>query len=80
MGAKLKVAGLIFLFFAAIVAMWYGAIFIVFLARWHKLWGVLLLAIGFRTMILILDNTLERPPPWTKRPWERPWEKETPGS
>jgi hypothetical protein len=61
---------------AAFGAMCVGAIYVVIGVAWGKLGGIALLAGGFRAAILFLDLVWERPPQFTKRPWERPWEDE----
>jgi hypothetical protein len=64
------------LLIAACGAMCVGAVLLVVGLLWQKAVGLLLLAGGFRAVILFLDVVWERPPQFTKRPWERPWEKE----
>jgi hypothetical protein len=64
------------LLFGGIIALWYGTAWVVFGVRWAKLFGVALMLLGGRLVILVLDLTFGRPPAFSERPWERPWEEE----
>ena len=57
-------------------AMCLGAVFVVIGALWEKAVGLALVAGGFRVGILFLDVVWQRPPALSKRPWERPGERE----
>ena len=55
---------------AAVAAMPTGVAMVVLKDGWGKVLGLVLLVGGFRLMILVLDLTWERPPQFSKRPWE----------
>lgn len=79
MAAALRIArivALVALVFAAITALWYGTVMILFAANWAKAAGVLLMLAGGRAFVFVLDATFGRPPQFSDRPWERPWEDE----
>lgn len=61
-----------------VVAMWFGAMWIVFGVRWGKLWGFAQLFGGMRAVIASYDLMWERPPQFSKAPWHRPWEQQNP--
>ena len=60
------------------VGMWYGAAWLVFGVKWGKLLGFGLLFGGMRSIIAAYDIMWHRPPAFSKRPWERPWEQDNP--
>jgi hypothetical protein len=64
------------LLIAAVLAIAYGAFFIVFGIDWGKLGGAALVAVGFRGVVLVLDLIWERPPQFSRYPWRRPWVRE----
>jgi hypothetical protein len=64
------------LLLAAFAAMCIGTVLLVVGMLWEKAVGLGLLAGGFRAVILFMDIVWERPPQFSKRPWERPWENE----
>ena len=64
------------LLIAACGGMCFGAALLVVGDLWQKLLGVALLAAGFRAVIFFLDTVWERPPQFSDRPWERPWEQD----
>ena len=64
------------LLIASVAAMPTGLAMTVFKSGWGKVIGLLLLVGGFRGVILFLDLVWERPPQFSKRSWERPWENE----
>ena len=66
------------LIFGGIVAMWFGAMWIVFGVRWGKLWGFAQLFGGMRAVIGAYELMWGRPPQFSKRPWHRPWEQDNP--
>ena len=74
-----KGALLTLLLIGACGAMCVGAIYVVIGVAWGKAGGIALLAGGFRAAILFLDVVWDRPPQFSRRPWERPWEGEKDG-
>lgn len=63
----------------AVVGLWYGVVILFFSGSWWSLVGLLLLIGCFRLVILGYDLMWGRPPAFSDRPWERPWESEGPG-
>jgi hypothetical protein len=74
----LRVAGGLLLTVAAITAMTAGVLQVLFGDGFGKAVGVLLVALGFWAFVFVLDATFGRPPQFSDRPWERPWEHEEP--
>ncbi len=72
--AVFKGFAVLVLLFGGFTAITYGAVFIVFGVKWGKAGGLLLLFAGMRMIIGVFDLLWERPPQFSKRPWERPWE------
>lgn len=72
----LKGAGIVLLAALTFASLWYGVWWLILGVNWGKLLGVAILAVGFRVFIFILDVLFGRPPQFSNRPWERPWEKE----
>jgi len=64
------------LILGGIVAMWFGAMWLIFGVRWGKLWGFAQLFGGMRAVIAAFDLMWARPPQFSKTPWNRPWEQE----
>ncbi len=64
------------LVFGALIVMWFGMVQTLFGRPWMRLVGLLMLAGGFRAIILGFDLMWGRPPSFSKRPWKRPWEEE----
>jgi hypothetical protein len=60
------------------VALGYGLVYLVLGSGWAKLLGAGLILAAGRAVILALDMTWGRNPQFSKRPWDRPWEREDP--
>jgi hypothetical protein len=71
-----KGAGILMLALLTFGGLWAGIWWLGLADGWSKLWGVAVLAAVFRTFIFILDTLFGRPPQFSDRPWERPWEQE----
>ncbi|HLE39015.1 MAG TPA: hypothetical protein VJA44_05110, partial [Acidimicrobiia bacterium] len=63
----------------AVVGFWVGVVQIFFGGGWWSLFGVALFVASFRAVILAFDMMWGRPPVFSKRPWDRPWEQQAPG-
>jgi hypothetical protein len=74
----LRVAGGLLVMVAAISAITAGVLRVLFGDGAGKAVGVLLLAVGFWAFVFVLDAAFGRPPQFSDRPWERPWEHEEP--
>jgi hypothetical protein len=72
----LKGIGLTVLMGASTFALWYGAVHLLLGRPWWRLVGLVLVVGGFRGFVLAFDLMWGRPPAFSKRPWERPWEEE----
>jgi len=70
-----KVCLLIVLLAGGVIALWYGMALTLFGRAWYRLLGVGLFVGSFRGIILAFDLMWGRPPVFSKRPWERPWEQ-----
>lgn len=53
----------------------YGLILMLSGAGWRFPIGLVLFVAGFRGVVLAFDLMWGRPPVFSKRPWERPWEE-----
>lgn len=60
----------------SLIALWFGMVHTLFGRPWMRLVGVALAVGGFRGVILAFDLMWGRPPVFSKRPWERPWENQ----
>ncbi|OFW53567.1 MAG: hypothetical protein A2146_00100 [Actinobacteria bacterium RBG_16_67_10] len=60
---------------ACVIGIWMGAVFALF-GGWRAVWAVVGFVAAFRGLIWAFDIMWGRPPVWSKRPWERPWERE----
>ena len=61
---------------ASIVAFYFGSVYLLFGRPLQRLLGIVLLFAMFRGVVLAFDLMWGRPPGFSKRPWERPWEEE----
>lgn len=69
-----KLAAVVGLLIATVVTIWYGVVYFVFGIGWSRLGGMALIGCGIFLFIKTLDFSLGRPPQFSNRPWERPWE------
>ena len=60
----------------AVVGFWVGVVQVFFGGGWWSLFGAALFVASFRVVILAFDMMWGRPPIFSKRPWERPWEQQ----
>jgi MFS family permease len=60
----------------SVLGLWYGVVLVVTGGVWRFVFGVALFIAAFRGVILAYDLMWGRPPVFSKRPWERPWEHE----
>ncbi|HUG75501.1 MAG TPA: hypothetical protein VMM81_07520 [Acidimicrobiia bacterium] len=60
---------------SSIVGVWYSVIVVATAGKWFFL-GILLFIASFRLVILAYDLMWGRPPAFSKRPWERPWDQQ----
>ncbi len=74
----LRIAGGFLLAGAAVAAMAAGVLQVMFGDGFAKALGVVLLGLGFWAFVFVLDAAFGRPPQFSSRPWERPWEQEEP--
>jgi len=72
----LKGIAMFVLIVGSIILLWFGMVQTLFGRPWMRLVGLAMLVGGFRAMILAFDLMWGRPPAFSKRPWERPWEDE----
>jgi hypothetical protein len=70
----LKAVGVGALLIASVAGLWFSVIVVMTAGPWFFL-GFLLFAAAFRGVILAYDLMWGRPPAFSKRPWERPWEE-----
>lgn len=75
----LKGIAMVALLICCTVAMFYGVVYLLLGSIGRKVWGLALLIGGFRGFILAFDLMWGRPPAFSRRPWDRPWEKDAPG-
>lgn len=75
MRGVLKGIGVTILLLAAVVGVWYSVIVTVTAGKWFFL-GIILFVVCFRLVILAYDLMWGRPPAFSKRPWERPWDQQ----
>jgi len=70
-----KVLLVLAMLIGTIVGMWYAVAFIMFGASWwDRLIGLGIMGAGIVVFVVALDISLGRPPQFSARPWERPWE------
>ena len=67
------------LMIASILGLWYGVFLVLSGGGWRFGIGLAVFVAAFRGIILGYDIMWGRPPAFSKRPWERPWEHEPPG-
>ena len=60
----------------SVVGLWYGVVYALF-GRWQAAIAIVVFIVAFRGLIWALDLMFGRPPAFSKRPWERPWEEES---
>lgn len=72
----LRIVGGLMLAAAAITAITAGVLGMLFGEGLTKVGGAVFLGLGFWGFVLVLDSAFGRPPQFSKRPWERPWEHE----
>ncbi|OFW67708.1 MAG: hypothetical protein A2Z12_01640 [Actinobacteria bacterium RBG_16_68_21] len=65
-----------FLIVLCVVGLWFGAVYVLF-GRWQAALAVFVFIASFRGIIWAFDIMWGRPPVFSKRPWERPWEQES---
>ena len=65
-----------FLIVLCVVGLWFGAVYVLF-GRWQAALAVVMFIASFRGIIWAFDIMWGRPPVFSKRPWERPWEQES---
>lgn len=63
----------------SVIGLWYGVVILFFSGSWWSLVGLGLFIGCFRLVIVAFDLMWGRPPVFSKQPWERPWEQQTPG-
>ena len=62
----------------SLITLYAGGFFILFGGGWKFPIGIAMFIAGFRGVILGYDLMWGRPPVFSKRPWNRPWETEQP--
>jgi hypothetical protein len=75
MWGVLKGIAVTILLVSSIVGLWYSVIVVATAGQWFFL-GILLFIASFRLLILAYDLMWGRPPAFSKRPWERPWDQQ----
>lgn len=75
MWGVLKGIAMAILLVSSIVGIWYSVIVVATAGQWFFL-GILLFIASFRLLILAYDLMWGRPPAFSKRPWERPWDQQ----
>jgi hypothetical protein len=75
MWGVLKGIAVTILLVSAVVGLWYSVIVVATAGQWFFL-GILLFIAYFRLLILAYDLMWGRPPAFSKRPWERPWDQQ----
>jgi hypothetical protein len=70
----LKGVGMFLLISVSVVVLWYGMVHTLFGRPWMRLAGLAMVVGSFRAIILAFDLMWGRPPAFSKRPWERPWD------
>jgi hypothetical protein len=75
MWGVLKGIAVTILLVSAVVGLWYSVIVVATAGQWFFL-GILLFIASFRLLILAYDLMWGRPPAFSKRPWERPWDQQ----
>ena len=70
-----KAVGVATILAASVSAIVYGLILMLTGAGWRFPIGLVLFIGGFRGVVLAYDLMWGRPPVFSKRPWERPWEE-----
>lgn len=71
-----KGIGVFVLITASLLGLWFGMVQALFGRPWMRLVGLGMAVGGFRGIILAFDLMWGRPPAFSRRPWERPWEQE----
>jgi hypothetical protein len=63
----------------AVVGFWVGVLLLFFGGGWWAAVGIAVFVASFRIVIVAFDMMWGRPPAFSKKPWDRPWERDGDG-